>query len=141
MTTVHLVRTPGGLKAADDAAVEVLRRLGQGEVVRVELRKVRNPQFHRKFFALLQLVRDSTDAWATTEALLADLKVEMGHCDEFRLRGGQTVMIPRSISFGSMDDMEFTSFYERALVTLADMAGGIESDALRDAVLDEIARA
>ena len=141
MATVHLVRTPGGLKAADDAAVEALRRLAQGEVVRVELRKVRNPQFHRKFFALLQLVRDSTDAWATTEALLADLKVEMGHCDEFRLRNGQTVMIPRSISFGSMDDMEFTSFYERALVTLSDMAGGIESDALRDAVLDEIARA
>ena len=110
-------------------------------MVRVELRKVRNPQFHRKFFALLQLVRDSTDAWATTEALLADLKVEMGHCDEFRLRGGQTVMVPKSISFGSMDDMEFTSFFERALVTLSDMAGGIESDALRDAVLDEIARA
>jgi hypothetical protein len=37
-----------------------------------------------------------------------------------------------------MDDHEFTSFYERALVTLADMAGGIESDHLREAVLEQL---
>ena len=141
MTTIHLVRTPGGLKAADDAAIEALRRVAQGEVVRVELRKVRNPQFHRKFFALLQLVRDSTDAWPTTESLLAGLKLEMGHADQYQARDGQTIMVPRSISFGSMDEIEFAEFYERALVKLAEMAGGIESDALRDAVLDEIGRA
>lgn len=141
MTTIHLVRTPGGLKAADDAAIEALRRVAQGEVVRVELRKVRNPQFHRKFFALLQLVRDSTDAWPTTESLLAALKLEMGHADQHQARDGQVLMVPRSISFGSMDEIEFAEFYERALVTLAEMAGGIESDALRDAVLDEIGRA
>ena len=141
MTSIHLVRTPGGLKAADDAAIEALRRVAQGEVVRVELRKVRNPQFHRKFFALLQLVRDSTDAWPTTESLLAALKLEMGHADQYQARDGQVLMVPRSISFGSMDEIEFAEFYERALVTLAEMAGGIESDALRDAVLDEIGRA
>ena len=141
MTSIHLVRTPGGFKAADDAAIEALRRVAQGEVMRVELRKVRNPQFHRKFFALLQLVRDSTDAWPTTESLLAALKLEMGHADRYQARDGHTIMVPRSISFGSMDEIEFAEFYERALVTLAEMAGGIESDALRDAVLDEIGRA
>ena len=135
---IHLVRTVSGFKAADDAAVEAMRKLAQGEVVRVELRRPRNPQFHRKFFALLQLVRDSTDAWPTVEALLVALKFEMGHVDRFRLSTGDEVQVPRSISFGSMDDHEFTSFYERALVTLADMAGGIESDHLREAVLEQL---
>ena len=140
MTTVHLVRTPGGLKAADDAAVEVLRRLGQGEVVRVELRKVRNYKFHAKFMALLGFVCNSTGIWPDEKVLLAALKIEMGHCDVYQI-SGQTVMVPKSINFQSMDDTEFASFYERALMTLAEMAGGIESDELRNGVLNKIARA
>ena len=78
MTTIHLVRTVSGFKAADEAAIEAMRKLAQGEVVRVELRRPRNPQFHRKFFALLQLVRDATDQWPTVEALLVALKFHMG---------------------------------------------------------------
>ena len=138
--SVYLVRTPGGLKAADDAAVESLRRLAQGEVVRVEFRKVRNYRFHAKFMALLGFVCNSTGIWPDQKVLLAALKIEMGHCDVYQF-AGETVMVPKSINFESMDNTEFTSFYERALMTLAEMAGGIESDELRNDVLDKIARA
>ena len=133
-----LVKRLRNLLPADEPSAEAVRRLAEGEVIRATVRRPRNPQFHRKFFALLQLVRDSTDAWPTVEALLVALKFEMGHVDRFRLSTGDEVQVPRSISFGSMDDHEFTSFYERALITLADMAGGIESDHLREAVLEQL---
>ena len=140
MATIHLVRTVSGFKAADDAAIEAMRKLAQGEVVRVELRRPRNPQFHRKFFALLQLVRDATDQWPTVEALLVALKYHMGWVEHFRLADGTEVQVPKSISFGSMDELEFTRFYDGSLRALAEIAGGIPEEHLRVAVMEEINR-
>jgi hypothetical protein len=101
---------------------------------------MRNPAFHRKFFALLRLVRDSTDAWPTPEALLVALKFELGHVDYFRLVTGEEVQIPRSISLEAMDELEFTQFYDGSLRALAEIAGGIPEDHLRVAVMEEINR-
>lgn len=136
---VMLVKRLNGLHAANDHSAELIRSLVQGEVVRATIRKPRNVQFHRKFFALLQLVHEATDAWPTVEALLIDLKFRLGHVESVQLSTGETIRLPKSISFAKMDDLQFSEFFNRALRELCDMAGGIREDDLRDAVLQELA--
>lgn len=135
-------RTLTGLKAADDTSVEALRRLKVGKVVRVEVTTPRNISHHRKFFALLNLVWASAGDWPSLEDLLIELKVRMGLYREITIRDtGEIVKIPGSISFAKMDQLKFEEFYERALKTLSEMAGGIDHAALRNEVLSQLAAA
>lgn len=135
-------RTLTGLKASDDASVEVLRRVKLGKVVRVELSTPRNIAHHRKFFALLNLVWASAGDWPSLEDLLIELKVRLGLFREITIRDtGEVVKIPGSISFAKMDQLKFEEFYERALKELCSMAGDIDHAALRNEVLNQLAAA
>lgn len=135
-------RTVHGLKAADDQAVSVLKRVKIGEVVRCEVSSPRNLAFHRKFWALLTKVWECSGDWSSPYALLIELKVNVGHVSRATIRQtGEIVYVPRSISFAAMSEEQFTEFYEKCLAKLCEMAGGIEIEALRDEVISELSRA
>lgn len=136
------VRTVGGLKPVDDNGVEILRKIKVGEVIQCEVNKPRNLAHHRKFWALLNVVWKAAGDWSSPYGLLIELKVRLGHVQEVLLRDtGQVVHVPKSISFAHMDQTEFDSFYECALMQLCEMAGGIEPEELRNEVLLELAQA
>lgn len=142
MSEIFLQRGLKGLEACDDIGVDTLRRIKQGEVVKVEITKPRNISFHRKFFALLNVVWQASGDWSSPYALLIELKVNLGHIQKATIREtGEIVSVPKSISFAAMDDFEFEAFYERAIQKLCEMAGGIDPAHLRQAVLDELAQA
>lgn len=130
----------------DDAAVEALRKLQISNLVLVEIRRPRNITFHRKFFAMLQIVFSASGDWTSLEDLLDDLKFHMGHVDRKQIidkKTGETFeyVKPKSISFSSMDETVFELFYERAMRELCVMAGGIEYSDLRNEVLSQLATA
>jgi hypothetical protein len=50
---LRLLNTPQGLKPCYDEDYEEKRKLKLGEVYEAEIKLLRNPEFHRKFFALL----------------------------------------------------------------------------------------
>lgn len=134
-----LAKTLHGLAPGDDEAKEQLRRLKLGQLVRCDVKRVRNGAHHRKMFALLNTVWQATGQWPTVDNLLTELKFRLGHTDEFLMVStGEIFRIPRSISFSAMDQAEFESFYERALHELADMAGGIDDSVLRNSVLEQL---
>jgi len=142
MSELWMKRGLRGLEAADDAGVEILRRLKQGEWLRVEVTKPRNVRHHRKFFALLNLVWSASGQWASVDDLLIELKVRLGLTKDVVIhKTGEVVKVPNSISFASMDQTTFDDFYERALRELCAMAGGIDSAILRQEVLSELAYA
>ena len=131
-----------GLEPVDEAGSDLLRRIKQQDVVRVEITKPRNGRFHRKFFALLTLVWSASGEWTTVEDLLLELKVRLGLVEEVVIRGtGEIVKIPGSISFANMDELEFGVFFESAMRELCEMAGGIEYETLRNEVLNQVAAA
>jgi hypothetical protein len=144
---IWMERTLSGLKAADDASVDALRRVKLGRVVRVELTTPRNVKHHRKFFALLNLVWSSAGDWPSLEHLLDELKKRMGlyeDCGEIIDRETGQILKAiklKSISFAKMDQTEFDEFYDRALRELCAMAGGIDHAALRAEVLNQLAAA
>jgi len=135
-------RTVQGLKAIDDHGRSILQKVKVGEVIQCELNKPRNLAHHRKFWALLNTVWQAAGEWSSPYGLLIELKVRLGLVQEVLLRDtGELVRVPKSISFAQMDQTEFDQFYERAMMELCAMAGGIEPAELRQAVLEELARA
>ena len=141
MATLALVKTLGGLKAADDASAEALRRFAVGEVIRVDVKKRRNGKLHAKWWALVRLVYESSGTWPSAEVLHALVCIRIGHCDTFAVAGTDIVyQHPRTISYEAMDELAFSAFYERGVDALCELAGDIDSDALREAVLQELSR-
>lgn len=67
MAELAVVRVPQGLIPATPADSEIIERWKLGDVVRGKFTKMRNPRFHRKFFAMLDL---AWEYWEPTGGLI-----------------------------------------------------------------------
>ena len=67
MSKVNLIRAGKVLVPATEQDEELLKRVRTGEVISCEFTKPRNPQFHRRFFALLNL---AYEYWAPDSGLM-----------------------------------------------------------------------
>lgn len=140
MADLYLQRTVAGLTAVDESGKEALRRIKVGKTVRCEITQPRNIAHHRKFFALLNVFWQAAGEWETPEQVLTELKIKLGITKDVLIREtGEVVKIVGSISFAMMDQAAFDKFYERSLRALCAMAGGIDSEALRQEVLSQLA--
>lgn len=109
----------GCLKPADGLAEARLRAKGfhVGDLVFAELKKPRNPGYHRLAHSLAALAADNLDPFEGMDphAVLKRLQLESGiGCEEVAyLLHGMTVVqrIPLSLSFESMSQDEFEAVY------------------------------
>jgi hypothetical protein len=106
----------GMLVPATERASALLRARGYkvGDTVLAEIRKERNPGFHRLAHAIGGLVASNIESFAGYDhhAALKRLQLESGvSCEEriAELPGGQSVMIrqAKSMGFDKMDEVEF----------------------------------
>jgi hypothetical protein len=149
MKELVLTKAPGGaLIPADPQAAEYISRLKTGQGVTAAIKRHRNPAFHRKFFALLNL---AYDAWEPTVATYKG-QVVGKNFDQFRndvlcvagyfemavnLRG-ETRVTAKSISFANMGQDEFETVYNSvANVILQRILTNYTRDDL-DAVIDRL---
>lgn len=118
-----VIKTEKGLRGATqpdhDAWTKFRRNLEAmkpGTWIRMEWARPRNGRFHRKFFALLQLVADNSEVYDTAEKALVAVKLVTGHFDLMvHPETGEILQIPRSISYDSMEQGEFDTFYSAAI--------------------------
>ncbi|WP_333679903.1 hypothetical protein [Dyella sp.] len=106
----------GALMPADQVTVARLRNRGYhlGDLVFVEIKKPRNPRFHRLAHQLGALCVENLEAFAGMDAhaVLKRLQIEANvGCDEIALNfpgiGPCSYRVPHSLSFESMDQGEF----------------------------------
>lgn len=107
-------RLGGALEPIDDEGREVLSKIAAGDLVKADIKRPRNIHFHRKFFAMLKLVLDNQEAYKSTDDLLDVCKLRIGHVRVIQTKHGE-VRVPASISFASMDESEFSQFYDKAV--------------------------
>jgi len=120
----------GALDGMGDEARKAWRRfwgrmikMEPGELVEVSMTFSRNPDFHRKFFALLNLGFEAWDPGRKHKTYRGepvrkdfdrfreDVTILAGHYEQtFHLDGTMTLQA-KSISFASMDDVEFERVY------------------------------
>lgn len=114
-----LVKTlNGSLKPAYDADYENLKKIKAGATVECEIKQPRNIKFHRKFFALINLVFQNQEQYNSIEHLRKDLIIASGHYEERYNFEGVQIFEPKSISFSNMDETEFNQLYNDVVDTI-----------------------
>jgi len=103
-------------KIAFDSDYETAKKIKVGEIIDYESKRVRNPKFHRKFFALMNLVFQNQETYNSLEHLRKELIICAGHYDLiFDLETGEQKKEAQSIKFSSIDETEFNKIYNDVL--------------------------
>lgn len=135
--------TATGLVPMYDSDSDEVRKIKVGDTVLCSIKRPRNYEFHKKFFALVRLTLENLPETLARELdvhniddMLSCFKMDLGL---FRVltHGGRQVVKLESISFASMDNTEFARFYERCvdLVEYVYLRGIDRQD-----ILDEVDR-
>lgn len=125
MATLNLVKDMGGFKPLGTDDTDLMRKIPLGSLIECEYSKKRNPQFHRKFFALLNLGFEywspQENEWRGFKAVKnfevyrEQVTILAGFREvTFNLDGSVKVKA-KSISFAKMDDTEFQELYSKVL--------------------------
>ena len=138
-----VVNTPRGLVPLRDDDYEEKKKLKLGQTYSVEVKVARNVDFHRKYFALISyawefLNEQETARFRTKENFRKYVEVAAGHCDViFHPRLQEYVEIPKSISFGKMDNAEFSDLYKRVKDVIFSIIGNrVSQDQFERLLLD-----
>lgn len=115
MAKLCVVRKNNVFFPASESDADIAKKFKYGEVYQCEIKKPRNLKFHRKFFALLQYVFDNQDKYSNLSDLRVEILLQCGAYDEHITVDGKMVYVPKSLSFESMDDVEFEQLYGAAV--------------------------
>jgi hypothetical protein len=129
----------GCLRPVDDTGEALLRKLKLGSEVTVEIKRPRNLKHLRKFWALMQLLYENQEHYASADEICTVFKFRIGHTKKIKTRDG-IVEEPLSISFPAMDQEGFDQFYDRAIdFAVKEILPGMKEGTLR-AEVEELCR-
>ena len=143
-TSLIMVKRLGAFRSTDDEGTEAMRKIGDGELVKVSWTRPRNIRFHCKFFAMLQIILANQEHYKSIDDLLDVCKIRIGHVRMIERRDARTLqktimVVPKSISFASMDETQFSEFYERAIDwMLTEVIPGLQRQHLDAEVEDQL---
>jgi hypothetical protein len=93
---------------------EQMSKLRSGVTYSVEIKQPRNVQFHRKAFALFNLCYENQETFNNIDEMRAWLTMRAGWYKRVPTPTGEMFQ-PKSISFSSMDETEFSEYYNRVM--------------------------
>lgn len=134
---VLLLREGNHLVAAETMSLEAIQTIKKGETVTAVIRRNRNPKHHKKLFALLKIVFEAQNIFATTHELLTAIKMATGLFEIGKTVDGIPFAVPQSINFASMDQNRFEEWYNKAVdVIITKIVPGINRCDLEDSVME-----
>jgi hypothetical protein len=90
---------------------EVFDRLkDQGEYL-IDIKKPRNYRFHKKVFALFNVMFNNQDRFEVKEVMIDYIKIKAGIIEDLGIIDGKLCYKVKSISYAAMDEFEFNDFY------------------------------
>lgn len=123
-----MLKMPNGALVADDEeSAELVRSMKVGQPVRCTLVKVRNYEYHKKFFSL---VKFAFDIWSDTMPQMEyrgqpvqpnlarfrkDLTIMAGYFSPVFCANGEVRLEAKSISFASMAQCEFEALFSATI--------------------------
>lgn len=116
---VNFIKQPGGaLFPANDAEAERMKRFKSGVGYEVEIKLIRNYDFHQKVFAFFNFCfeyyvssLESAVHERQFEVFRSELTVLAGYYDEFYTIRGSVRIEAKSISYANMTQEEFEHLY------------------------------
>lgn len=132
MAKVFLKKTLRGFIPADQASEEALKRFKVNEVAKAEVVKPRSYQHHKLAFALLNLTFANQERYAGFEHFRKAVALAAGHVEELITTQGEIIMIPGSLSYDALDQIEFEKVFASMMRVCADeFLGGVDQSVLR----------
>lgn len=116
---IKVICTPLGLQPIYEEDYDSKKKLKVGECYTAEIRLIRNLQFHKKAFSLLNtawllLPERTQNGFRSIDAFRDTITVAAGFVDVFYdIKRKGYIERPKSWSFDSMDNAEFEELYER----------------------------
>lgn len=108
MARLYLRKTLTGFAPADEESRALGKKFKLNEVYRADVIKPRNYGHHRLAFALLNLTFQNQDKYTNFETFRKAVAIAAGHVEELITLDGEVLLQPRSISFDTLDEVEFT---------------------------------
>jgi hypothetical protein len=102
-------------KVAYESDYEKLKKIKAGKTVKCKITMPRNVMFHRKFFALINMVYQNQERYNNIDDLREQLTIEAGYYKTVNNMQGEPQRKALSISFASMDEAQFTDYYSKVL--------------------------
>ena len=123
---INMQKQPGGmLVPASDEDADRLQKFKSGEWYPVEIKRARNPAFHRKVFAFFNFCfehwksdREFMDEPGQKNVFRKHLTVLAGYYDSYYGIDGSVRVEAKSLSYANMEQQEFEEFYS-ALIAVA----------------------
>lgn len=88
------------------------------EMIECDIKKPRNIKFHKKTFALFNLVFSNQEHYQNVDDLRHDLTVAAGYYLERINLQGETIRVAKSISFAKMDEHDFSEYYDSIIAQI-----------------------
>ena len=104
-----------GLVPMYDTDLDNKKKLKIDQEYLVIIKMPRNLKFHRKMFALYNLVFQNQEQYRFLDDLRRDITIEAGFYRERTNIYGEVIKEAESISFVNMDDDVFSQLYNRSL--------------------------
>ena len=125
MTEIFLRKIQGVLVPDSESDVEKLASIASGETIRADIKRPRNIGYHRKYFALLDVLFDIFEpdiaehkgkpVLKNRERFRKDIAIATGHYELVVNIKGEVRAEAKSISFSAMDDAEFAQLYRSTI--------------------------
>jgi hypothetical protein len=124
----------GTLRPVDQGGEDALREIANGALVQIEVKRPRNINHHRLYFALVSLVWDNIDhdRYPSVEDLHGAIKIAAGLRTRIELPDGTQGFMPGSIAFHKMSQDDFSAFYTKVCDLVArHFLPGVNSEDLK----------
>ena len=135
---VYLTKSQAGFVPADIDSEEWYKKIKHGEVVNADFKKVRNYQFLKKYFALMNI---GFDNWTPAEVnskygvpeknskkFREDTTILAGYFHVVIRLDNSTQIVADSISFANMEEEDFEKLYNQTINVLLKHVYGEEMD-------------
>lgn len=141
-STYVVANTPRGkvLAPFDTFSEDALSKLPEGKIVLANVSTPRNVKQHRLFFAVLKIVVENNETWGDVSSLKDAILVALKYVDAGTTLKGQMFFVPKSISFGSMTQEDFDTFFQKAMALITgEIIPGMDEQSLMEEVEDMLA--
>lgn len=118
---IRVVNTPTGFVPETDDDYELKRKLKQGRTYELTIKEVRNPEFNRKFQAMVSLAweylpEDFRNKFGNRENFRYLTEIKAGFCDVIYDPVSNIVTYKaKSTAFDKMDESDFGKVYDGVL--------------------------
>lgn len=134
MARLFLRRTLTGFAPADEPSNELMRKYKVGEIYRADVVKPRSYQHHKLIFSLLSLTFENQDRFDNFEIFRKAVAFAAGHVIEYPSVDGEIIREPASISYDSLDEVQFTKVAAEMMTVCAHLLHDIGLPELEEQV-------